>query len=117
MACGDSLHFIVRTYCGADGAEQRSPLEYLSRQHDKAEADQAVDDEVLQVVPPRPEHLLLVRVGQGAHQGRPQRRHDSHRSLLCDGGYVGHTHTLSHCHSVSSIPAEKATRLLEVERS
>ena len=76
MAGGDSLHCIVRTYRGADGAEQRSPLEYLSRQHDKAEADQAVDDEVLQVVPPGPEHLLLVGVGEAAHQGRADGRHD-----------------------------------------
>ena len=63
------------SYRGTNGAEQGSSLEYLSGQHYQPQADQAVDDEVLQVVPPRPEHLLLVGVTQGAHQSRPYGRH------------------------------------------
>ena len=52
-------------------------MKYLSGQNNQPEADQAVDDEVLQVVPPGPEHFLLVGVAEGAHQSCPQGRHVS----------------------------------------
>ena len=46
------------TWC----AEEWGPGEYLGREDDQTEGDQAIDDEVLEVIPPGDEELLRVGV-------------------------------------------------------
>ena len=50
-------------------------MKYLSGQHNKPQADETIDDKILQIIPPGSEHFLLVSVAQGAHQSRPYGRH------------------------------------------
>ena len=52
------MFFYFETWC----AEEWGPGEYLGWKDDQTEGDQAIDDEVLEVVPPGDEELLRVGV-------------------------------------------------------
>ena len=61
---GKSIDFPVylRSYFETGCAEKWGAGEYLGREDDQAERDEAIDDEVLEVVPPGDEELLRVGV-------------------------------------------------------
>ena len=52
----------LRSYFETGCAEKWSAGEYLGREDDQTECDEAIDDEVLEVVPPGDEELLRVGV-------------------------------------------------------
>ena len=60
------------TWC----AEEWGPGEYLGGEDDQTQGDQAIDDEVLEVVPPGDEELLRVGVWEGVDEGSADTRHD-----------------------------------------
>lgn len=91
------------TYLETGCAEEWGPGKYLSWENDQTQSDQAIDHEVLEVVPPGDEELLRVGVREGVDESGANSRHDCPTDQVTASRGPGGIHLLliseSHCHT------------------